>query len=160
MEEKELVTHSTSPLGRDRSVFTTRSPRETQDLGQKLAHKFKTGDIILLHGELGAGKTTFVQGVARKLNVKSRIMSPTFLLVRKHRGKFQDKKTNLYHIDLYRLESPGDIRDLGLEEIFEDPLGIFLIEWGEKHETLKSSWEVSFKVLSKDRRKITIKKNE
>lgn len=143
----------------EEKVFITRSARETEDLGKKLAHNFRIGNIIILTGELGAGKTTFVQGVAKAFNIKSRIISPTFILVRKHRGKFDKQKISLYHIDLYRLESP-EIINLGLEDIFEDNIGIFLIEWGEKHENLKSSWEINFKILGKDKRKITLKSSE
>ncbi|MBI4091993.1 MAG: tRNA (adenosine(37)-N6)-threonylcarbamoyltransferase complex ATPase subunit type 1 TsaE [Candidatus Levybacteria bacterium] len=141
MEEKEFITHSA---------------RETEDLGSKLAHNFETGDIILLHGELGAGKTTFVQGVAKAFNIKSRVISPTFILLRRHRGKFDRRKINLYHIDLYRLEG-SEIKNIGLEDAFEDSNGIFLIEWGEKHEPLKASWEINFEILGKDRRRITIR---
>lgn len=159
MEEKEFITHSTLPRqARDRSVFTTRSARETEDLGSKLARHFKPGDIILLTGVLGAGKTTFVQGVAKAFNVKSRIISPSFILIRKHRGKFNQNKISLYHIDLYRLENSEDITNLGLEEVFEDPYGIFFIEWGEKHENLKASFEISFKILSHSKRRIIFRK--
>ena len=141
----------------EKTIFVTRSARETEDLGSKFAHNFKIGDIVLLHGKLGAGKTTFVQGVGKAFNVKSRIISPTFILVRKHRGKFDKQKINLYHIDLYRLEGQKEIGDLGLEDIFEDPYGLFIIEWGKKHENLKSSWQINFKILSKNRREIVIK---
>lgn len=137
--------------------FITHSARETEDLGSKLAHNFRVGNIVILTGELGAGKTTFVQGVAKAFNVKSRIISPTFLLIRKHRGKFNKKQINLYHIDLYRLEGSGDITNLGLEDIFEDTSGIFFIEWGEKHENLKASWEISFEILEKDKRRIKVR---
>lgn len=136
--------------------FITRSVRETEDAGSRFAADLKTGDIVLLTGELGAGKTTFVQGVARALYVKSRVISPTFVLVRKHRGKFNSKKINLYHIDLYRLEGSLEIKNLGLDDIFEDISGIFLIEWGEKHENLKATYEVSIEVLNNDERKIRI----
>lgn len=141
MEEKEFITHSA---------------RETEDLGSKLAHNFKIGDIIILTGELGAGKTTFVQGVAKAFNIKSRVISPTFILLRRHRGKFDRRKITLYHIDLYRLENSEDIKNLGLEDIFEDTNGIFFIEWGEKHEYLKASWAISFEILGKDKRRITV----
>lgn len=140
----------------EKKVFIARSARETENLGEKLAHNFRIGNIIILTGELGAGKTTFVQGVAKVFKIKSRIISPTFILVRKHRGKLDKQKINLYHIDLYRLESQ-EIISLGLEEIFEDPLGIFIIEWGEKHEKLKASWEINFKISSKDRREIVVR---
>src|SRR3989338_10864882 len=136
--------------------FITKSARETEDLGQKLAHNFRIGNVVILTGELGAGKTTFVQGVAKGFLVKSRVISPTFLLVRKHQGKDNGEKINLYHIDLYRLES-SEIKTLGLEEIFEDVNGIFLIEWGEKHENLKASWDINFKIIGRDSRRITIR---
>lgn len=136
--------------------FLTNSAKETEGLGEKLAHNFRIGDIIILTGGLGAGKTTFVQGVAKAFSVKSRIISPTFILVRKHRGKFDKRKLNLYHIDLYRLKGT-EIKNLGLEEIFEDPNGIFLIEWGEKQAALKASWEINFEILGKDKRRITVR---
>lgn len=155
MEEKEFITHSA---------------RETEDLGSKLAHNFAIGDIVLLHGGLGAGKTTFVQGTGRFFNVKSRIISPTFILVRKHKARSKNHESrimNLYHIDLYRLEGLEDIKNLGLEDIFEDPNGIFFIEWppprglwpggGERHENLKASWEINFEILEKDDRRITLR---
>ena len=150
MEEKEFITHSA---------------RETEDLGSKLAHNFRIGSVVILTGELGAGKTTFIQGVAKGFNIKSRVISPTFILLRKHRGKFDGRKINLYHIDLYRLEG-SEIKNIGLEDVFEDSNGIFLIEWppprglwpggGERHENLKASWEISFEILGKDKRRITI----
>ena len=136
--------------------FTTDSAFATEVAGISFSKKLKPGDIVLLTGELGAGKTVFVQGVAKGLNIKSRVISPTFVLVRKHRGKIDKKKINLYHIDLYRLENPSEIKNLGLEDIFEDISGIFLIEWGRKHEYLKFTWEVSIEI-SNGKRKINIK---
>ena len=142
MEKKqELVTHSAG---------------ETEEAGQRFGKNLKAGDIGLLTGELGAGKTTFVLGVSKALEVKSRVISPTFVLVRKHKGKVGDRKINLYHIDLYRLEDTREIKNIGLDDIFSDESGIFLIEWGEKHENLKANWGISFEVLNNDERKITI----
>ena len=83
----------------------------------------------------------------------------SFLLLRRHHGKKDKQNINLYHIDLYRLEGSDDIKNIGLEDIFEDTSGIFLIEWGEKHENLRSSWEVRFKVLGKDKRQIIIRRS-
>ncbi|OGH48474.1 MAG: tRNA (adenosine(37)-N6)-threonylcarbamoyltransferase complex ATPase subunit type 1 TsaE [Candidatus Levybacteria bacterium RIFCSPLOWO2_12_FULL_39_17] len=137
--------------------FITKSARETEDLGQKLAHNFRIGNVVILTGELGAGKTTFVQGVAKGFLVKSRVISPTFILLRMHRGKKDKRNITLYHIDLYRLEGKEGIKTLGLEEIFEDVNGIFLIEWGEKHESLKASWDINFKIIGRDSRRITIR---
>src|SRR3982751_1805057 len=112
--------------------------RQTQKVGEEFANSLNAGEIILLTGELGAGKTTFVQGLAGALGVKDRIISPTFMLVRKHRirSKIKDLRSKIktiYHIDLYRLEGQVDIASLGLEDIFSDEHGVFLIEWGEKH---------------------------
>ena len=139
--------------------FITTSAIETEKVGSEFAKNVKVGDVVLLSGELGAGKTTFVQGVAKTLFVKTRVISPTFILVRKHHGKIGGKKINLYHIDLYRLDS-SETKNLGIEETFEDPIGIFLIEWGEKHDSLKSSWEIKIDVTGDSKRKITIKRNE
>ncbi|OGH16546.1 MAG: hypothetical protein A3C30_05150 [Candidatus Levybacteria bacterium RIFCSPHIGHO2_02_FULL_40_18] len=159
----------------EETEFITRSARETEDLGSKLAHNFRIGNIIVLTGELGAGKTTFVQGVGKAFNIKSRIISPTFILVRRHKVKLKTQNSKLktttpldetrgkqnlktlYHIDLYRLEDSEEIKNLGLEEIFEDPNAIFFVEWGEKHEELKASWEINFEILEKDKRRITLK---
>lgn len=137
--------------------YKTKSFRETQNAGQEFAKSLQAGEIVLLSGELGAGKTTFVQGLAGALGVKDRIISPTFVLVRKHR--IRQSKTDIhtiYHIDLYRLEGEVDINTLGLEDIFADENGLFLIEWGEKHASLKADWEVGIKVISDNEREIAI----
>ena len=134
----------------------TKTPIETEDLGLKLARDLKTGDIVVLTGVLGAGKTVFSRGIAKGLNIKSRVISPTFVLVRKHRGKLNGLKINLYHIDLYRLENANDIASLGLEDIFEDTNGIFLIEWGKKDENLHASWEIEIETVGENKRRIKI----
>lgn len=132
--------------------------RDTQKAGENFARDLVAGDIVLLTGELGAGKTTFVQGLAGALGVKDRVISPTFMLVRKHR--IRQPKTaikNVYHIDLYRLEGQLDIKSLGLDDMFADESGLFLIEWGEKHEGLVASKEVKIEVVGDSERVITIK---
>ncbi len=139
-----------------KNKFVSNSVKDTEDIGVKLASNLKPGDIIVLTGELGAGKTVFSRGIAKGLNVKSRVISPTFVLVRKHRGKLNNEKVNLYHIDLYRLETGSDIKSLGLEDIFEDIKGIFLIEWGKKHDALKANYQVEIEILHDDKRRITI----
>jgi tRNA threonylcarbamoyladenosine biosynthesis protein TsaE len=133
--------------------------RETQKAGAEFAKKLLPGQIVVLSGELGAGKTTFVQGLAGELGVKDRIISPTFVLVRKHR--IRQPKTEIktiYHIDLYRLEGEFDFRSLGLEDIFSDEAAVFLIEWGERHSGLKADWEVELKVEGENAREIVIKR--
>jgi tRNA threonylcarbamoyladenosine biosynthesis protein TsaE len=137
----------------------TKSFRETQKAGEEFAKVVNAGEIILLSGELGAGKTAFVQGLAGALGVKNRIISPTFMLVRKHRLRIMNHESrikNIYHIDLYRLEGDLDMQTLGLEDIFADEHGIFLIEWGEKHESLKADWKVRIEILDQDTRQIII----
>jgi len=139
-----------------REEFVTSDAHSTKITGLNFSKKLEVGNIIVLTGELGAGKTTFVQGIASGINVKSRIISPTFVLVRKHKGKLGGKKINLYHIDLYRLEGTSDINSLGIEDIFEDVNGIFLIEWGERHVGIKANYEVRIEIIDSEVRKISI----
>jgi len=98
----------------------------------------------MLHGELGAGKTTFVQGFVKGLGITERIISPTFIIMRRYG---YDKKF-LYHIDLYRIETLHDIEGLGIQELFDDTSNPFiLIEWPEKLEKLpKKYWDVRCEV--------------
>lgn len=102
---------------------------------------------------MGAGKTTFVQGLAKGLGIKRRITSPTFIIVRSY------GEENFYHIDLYRIESDKDIEGLGIEEIFKDSKNIIAVEWPEKVEKLipVNRTEIHFEYLDENRRKITIK---
>ena len=109
--------------------FTTHSEQETKLIAEKFARATK-GRIFALTGELGAGKTIFVQGFAKGLRIKDKIISPTFILIRQH--KIPVTTEILYHIDLYRLDNIRDLKSLGLEEILSDPNNIVLIEWAEK----------------------------
>lgn len=109
--------------------YTTNSAKETQDLAKKLA-KNLTSRVITLTGDLGAGKTTFVQGLAEGLGIKEKIISPTFVLIRQH--PIPNSNKTLFHIDLYRLGEIKDLQDLGLDEILDNPNHIILIEWAEK----------------------------
>ncbi|TSC88598.1 MAG: UPF0079 ATP-binding protein [Microgenomates group bacterium Gr01-1014_7] len=109
--------------------YITRSETETKKLAERFAQKF-SGRVITLTGELGAGKTTFVQGFARGLGIKEKIISPTFVLIRQH--KIPNSSKALFHIDLYRLDDISHIDNLGLKEILENPDNIVIIEWPEK----------------------------
>jgi tRNA threonylcarbamoyladenosine biosynthesis protein TsaE len=105
----------------------TRSEAETAAVGAALASELQGGEAILLTGELGAGKTAFVRGLARGLGADcDGIVSPTFVLLTEHRGRLL-----LHHADLYRLEGKGDERELGLEEL-PGPEGVLAIEWAER----------------------------
>jgi tRNA threonylcarbamoyladenosine biosynthesis protein TsaE len=104
---------------------TTRSPEETRTLGAALAPSLLPGDVISLTGDLGAGKTVFVQGIGAALGVQQRITSPTFTLVHEYEGRYQ-----ILHLDVYRLESFQEVLDLGFEELL-DPAAVLVVEWGE-----------------------------
>lgn len=110
----------------ERSWRTT-SPDETQSLAEALGRSGRPGDVVLLVGPLGAGKTCFVQGLARGLEVTIPVKSPTFVLLSRHPGRVP-----LSHLDLYRVEGERDLDELGLEERLEDSL--LAVEWGEKLE--------------------------
>ena len=108
-------------------TITTRSEAETAAAARELGATLAAGDIVLLFGDLGAGKTAFVRGLAEGLRIDHRdVTSPTFTLVQEYRGG----RLPLVHVDLYRLDDPREIDDLGLEEIGAD--GVLAIEWAEK----------------------------
>lgn len=108
--------------------LTTHSPVDTQNLGERIGRHLKAGDTIFLFGELGAGKTTLTQGIARGLGVskKEYVRSPSFTLVNEYSGRVP-----VYHIDLYRIDSSDELENLGLEEIFSGQ-GVAIVEWAEK----------------------------
>ena len=103
----------------------TTSAGETEAAGERLGRQLRRGDLLLLVGELGAGKTTFVRGLARGLQVGGPVMSPTFQLVRVYPGPVP-----LAHVDLYRLNGGEDLRELGLDELLDE--GVVAVEWGER----------------------------
>jgi tRNA threonylcarbamoyladenosine biosynthesis protein TsaE len=109
--------------------FTTHSPQETVALGRELAKSLSPPKLVLLRGELGAGKTTLVKGIAEGFQAASQddVTSPTFTLVHEYRGP----KVNVYHIDLYRVDTPHQLETLGLDDLIA-PNSVLLIEWGEK----------------------------
>jgi tRNA threonylcarbamoyladenosine biosynthesis protein TsaE len=105
--------------------ITTTSADHTRALGAALGSVLRPGDVVVLAGDLGAGKTTFAQGVARALGVVDRVTSPTFTIVHEHDGRVP-----LAHVDVYRLQSLGELYDLGFEEIVDDHR-VTLVEWGD-----------------------------
>ncbi len=144
-------------------IITT-SAEETEEFANKFAKKYKrsfstnkSGVIIALSGPLGAGKTTFIQGFAKGLGIKSKLTSPTFILVKEYPLPFRSD-AKLYHIDLYRLESPQQLLDLGLKDLFDDSKNIILIEWAEKLINLwgKPVVKINLEYLSEFKRKMTI----
>jgi tRNA threonylcarbamoyladenosine biosynthesis protein TsaE len=110
------------------STHLTHSQEETAAIGHALAAGLRPGAVLLLFGDLGAGKTAFVRGVADGLGIEpDEVSSPTFTLVQEYRGGFAP----LIHVDLYRLDDPREIDDLGLDEMGEG--AVTAIEWAEKH---------------------------
>lgn len=106
--------------------MTTAGPADTRAWGQRLARNLAPGDVVLLSGPLGSGKTEFVRGVAEGLGVRATVTSPTFTLLHRYDGRLP-----LFHADLYRLEDPAELWELGLEAVAEAG-GVLLVEWGER----------------------------
>lgn len=137
----------------------TNDSGQTKKLGEEVAKELKAGDTLLLFGNLGAGKTTFVQGLARGLGITERILSPTFVLQRIHEVLGRDFKT-LNHIDLYRLEGRHDIQTLGLAETINEESSITIIEWADRliDFSPKQGYKIWFEYLEENQRKIKIEK--
>ena len=144
----------------------TKSAKETKNFGRKIGDSLTISHqplVIALTGELGSGKTTFVQGLAEGLGIKQRIISPTFILVRKYKIPISHQPltiSHLYHIDLYRLEEnvEAEVRNLGLEEIWQNPENIVVIEWAEKIKSMipkKAKW-IKFEDIGRDKRRIAV----
>jgi tRNA threonylcarbamoyladenosine biosynthesis protein TsaE len=110
------------------ATLISHSPEETIALGEQWGRQAQPGWVIGLTGELGAGKTQLVKGIARGLDISARVLSPTFNLVHEYGGG----RLSLVHIDLYRLETPSQIIGAGLEEYFYQPPGVTVIEWVER----------------------------
>jgi tRNA threonylcarbamoyladenosine biosynthesis protein TsaE len=110
--------------------ITTHSPEETIAFGRTLVELLTPPKLVLLRGDLGAGKTTLVKGIAAGFEAAEEedVTSPTFTLVHEYRGP----RANLYHIDLYRIDTQRELETLGLEDLRAEPNSVLLIEWGEK----------------------------
>jgi tRNA threonylcarbamoyladenosine biosynthesis protein TsaE len=113
-----------------RVELVTGTTDDTRAVGSAIAELLRPGDAVALTGDLGAGKTTFVQGVARGLGSDAHVVSPTFTLVREY-----DARVRVYHVDVYRLDRVQDVLDLGLDEVAASG-GVLLVEWGDAVEGL------------------------
>ena len=136
--------------------FISHSPAETESLGERWGRDAQSGLVVALSGDLGAGKTQLVRGFARGLGVSTRVHSPTFTLVNEYTGG----RLKLFHLDLYRLETPEQVHSAGIEE-FLKPDGVAVIEWAERIWGLESGvWglgmtvKVNIEVLSETERRI------
>ena len=135
--------------------FTTNSPEETIALGRELASQLAPPKIVVLRGDLGAGKTTLVKGIAEGFHAASQedVTSPTFTLIHEYRGPV----ATLYHIDLYRIDTPGELDTLALDDLMTDN-SVLLIEWGEKFPRFQRERdvEIGLERVSENQRQIKI----
>lgn len=134
-------------------VVVSSSSEETHRLGLKLAGKLKPQDVLALIGEIGAGKTTFVHGLAEGLGVPPEtVASPSFVLIKVYRGRMP-----IYHADLFRLEHLPEARSMGLEEFYEAD-GVTAIEWANRLPRLlpPEYLEIQFEVLDPEKRRLTL----
>ncbi|GAA5523122.1 tRNA (adenosine(37)-N6)-threonylcarbamoyltransferase complex ATPase subunit type 1 TsaE [Aliifodinibius salicampi] len=138
------------------SEFISKSPAETISVGKKIGKKLKAGDILCLKGDLGAGKTHFVKGIAEALNINpDEVLSPTYTLIHEYEGTLP-----LYHFDCYRMESPREALEIGVEEYFYGA-GICVIEWPERITSLippEALW-ITIEIADRETRKFVIGKN-
>jgi tRNA threonylcarbamoyladenosine biosynthesis protein TsaE len=136
--------------------FLTRAPEETIAVGRELAQFLSPPKVIVLTGELGAGKTTLIKGLAEGFKAESQdnVTSPTFTLIHEYRGP----KATLYHIDLYRVDSARQLETLGIDDL-RDERSLILLEWGEKFERFRRErdGEINIETLGENERKITVK---
>jgi tRNA threonylcarbamoyladenosine biosynthesis protein TsaE len=132
-------------------LLETSAPEETEAAGEEIGRRLRKGDLVLLKGELGAGKTTLVRGMARGAGSVAAVASPTFQLVRIYRGRLQ-----LAHVDLYRLEGRDGLGDLGIEELLDG--GAVVVEWGERLDNPEAAL-VTIEHLGGDRRRVRVERD-
>jgi tRNA threonylcarbamoyladenosine biosynthesis protein TsaE len=114
-------------------VIHSDSPESTRKLGERLARFLVIGDVLLLHGDLGAGKTTLTQGILNGLNVESPGQSPTFILVSEHKGELATGAlVAIRHLDLFRLNDPAELDSFGYEDLLNAVDGVTIVEWPER----------------------------
>ena len=148
----------------EQTTYTTHNAQETAAIGAKLAEAVEHGGVILLYGDLGSGKTTFTQGLAKRLGITKPVNSPTFLIVKKYELGIRNQESgrNFYHIDLYRLEDEKGMEGIGLKEILEDEENIVVIEWSEKLEKMvpRQRIELHLRYIQNDEREIIVLRYE
>ena len=134
-------------------IVETHSPEETEALGQRLARCLAAGSVVALYGDLGAGKTAFVRGMARGLGILESVTSPTYTVV----NEYLSGRMPLFHFDLYRLSGPDDLFDIGWED-YLDRGGVCAVEWSERaEELLEDAVRVTIRMADgPDSREITI----
>jgi len=157
-------------------IHLTFSPTQTKNLGKKIAEKIlqkrfsQRAVVLALEGSLGAGKTTFLQGFAKGIGIEDKILSPTFVILKKFKipvcitkqndeRELNSKFKNFYHIDCYRIKQSKELSELGFEKIISNPKNIICIEWADKIKKIlpRDTIWLKFEVKNKNQRKITLK---
>jgi tRNA threonylcarbamoyladenosine biosynthesis protein TsaE len=152
---------------RSREEYLTKNPVQTEGLGKKIAREIlklpqkKRAVVIGLVGDLGGGKTTFVRGLAKALGIKGKILSPTFVIIKRFQFNNLTIKqfNNFYHIDCYRIKCPEEILALGFRKLISDPKNIICIEWADKIKKILPKDVILLKLSfeGKNKRRITRK---
>ena len=135
--------------------YITHSAEETIALGRELAPTLKDVHVVILRGDLGAGKTTLVKGIAEGLQAASQedVTSPTFTLIH----EFHGPEVNLYHVDLYRIATERELATLGLDELFAEDGNLVVVEWGEKFPRLVKELDVEIAIERRGEQERTIR---
>lgn len=130
------------------------STGETKSLGKKFSRSLARGDVVLLEGSLGAGKTTFIKGILKGFGFNDKeIVSPSFTIIREYKYRLFP----IYHIDLYRIDKKEELINLGYQEYFYTPQGLSLIEWGQRVEDILPQYlKVTLSFMGIDKRSIRI----
>lgn len=135
----------------------SKSTLQTEKLAGRVAKKLKSGDILALYGELGSGKTTFTNFLVGELGIKSRVQSPTFVIIRRYKNGGSSISV-VNHVDLYRVQGSSEIKDLGLEEVLLEPNSVTVIEWPELVEDLlpEDTVRIYFEYIDEYKRRINV----
>jgi tRNA threonylcarbamoyladenosine biosynthesis protein TsaE len=160
--KQEAVTDETPKREKMVREYETKSSAGTIAIGRKLADLLTPPRMLILRGDLGAGKTTLVKGIATALGAadQDEVTSPTFTLVHEYAGTLDGKPVKLLHLDLYRLDAERQLESLGLEEMRTDD-AIILVEWGEKFQSIRkhADGEIAITSAGGDARKIVVTLN-
>jgi tRNA threonylcarbamoyladenosine biosynthesis protein TsaE len=141
------------------TTIITSSFEETQKSGFDFAKKVEAVSVLALHGDLGSGKTTFIQGLAKGLGINKKIISPTFIIMRTYELPVISRyKRHFYHLDLYRINNEKDVKELGLMELINDTSNLLAIEWPEKIFKIlpEKRLDLHFEYIGENKRKIRI----
>lgn len=132
--------------------FVSKSILETYSFAKEIAKNLSGGEIIVLEGDLGAGKTTFTKGLAKALDVREEILSPTFIMMREYKGRF-----TIYHYDLYRITDEEELEELGIRENLYDKEAISVIEWNKFKDLPRKPIKIEIKRIDDNTRSFEIK---